>query len=188
MSETVPEAGSASVESVLRDLGTFRIWMNLIFGPVLIVVCIAVAAIVWQQRRGWKTVTAQVINTPDCSFCAQNQCSENDNFHCVNVQTSHTNDAGEQITWTSTEEAKRRLQKGDEVELCYDPKQTNSYLGGACMSSGARAAAVGGALFVAFMCAAFWVLNLLLRKNPNWQNVSGVLEGTSLLGSAFGWH
>lgn len=186
MNDTIPDTDTAPAPTVLSSLGTFRIWMQLIVGPIVIVICIVLAIFVWQLQRNWKTAAAYVTNTPDCSPCAQNQCSGDDSFQCVNVQTTYTDSDSERINWTTTQESTQRLHKGDQVRVCYDPKHTNSYAGGACISSGTRNAIVGGLLLVAFLCAAYWLLNLFLRNNRNWQNVAGVLEGASLVGNALG--
>lgn len=178
------EGTTETSPTVLSSLGTFHIWMELILAPIFFVLCIVAAVVAWNFRKGWKTVNATVTATPDCRPCQENQCSDFDDYHCIDVPVRFRDSAGTTQSWKVDKEYKDKLVKGDHIQVCYDPSHPQNHAGGACVSNSGRTIAAAVALILAMIIAIFWILNLALRKNRNWQNISGVMEGSSLLGDA----
>ena len=177
---------------ILGALGDFHIWKTLILGPLTIIFAIVIAIFLWNYQRGWSTGKAVVLNQPSCNPCSGNTC-QNGQYLCPGtVVRVRVGDKDE--TWSMAPISPQPLQKGSEVSVCYDPKtpKEKHASGSQCMSTTVRDIALGVCVLGAIGTAGWWVTNLLLRKNKNFQQASGVLEGADLAGNLtshlFGHH
>ena len=178
---------NADEPSVLSSLGVFHIWVNILLGPVFLIILVTVAILVWRNRRNWETGRATVKTTPDCHPCVNKCADDSNNYECVNVETILQYGKGHTSALTlDQEDVKAPLHKGDTLDLCFDPKVPRHHSSGKCMSSSVRTRIVVCCFVAAAMVLVFWLVNLTLRKNRSWQNISGVMEGASLVGDAFG--
>lgn len=171
---------------VLGDLGNFHIWKTLILGPLSIILIVLVAVFLWNHQKGWAAAKGTVLNDPSCSPCSGSTCQQGQ-VQCSDTEVRVLVGDTDQ-TWTMSSVAPHDLSKGSFISVCYDPEapKKNHASGTQCMSPTVRDIAVGVCVLGALVTAGWWVVNLTLRKNKNFQQASGVLESADLASDVLG--
>jgi len=168
------ENAPAERTTVLQGLGLFKIWTTLILTPLLVVVLIIGMVVAATYQRGWQQSTATA--TADVNDCPSNS-AKGKGWTCA-VKVSVNGLPGDLDL--KVEESKSFVKAGETWPVAYDASKVQATLTTLVMTPRNRLiieAVLGVFLFLA---VAFFVLNLTLRKNRTWQNVSGVMEGADL--------
>jgi len=169
--------------TVLRSLGTFKIWTTLILTPLVGIGIVIVMIMVPHIQKDWKTSTAT--STESINGCPRSS-GKSENFTCsVKVKVA---DLGPQDYSLSVNSDRDSLRSGQTWTVAYDPKNPGDTLTTSVATASTRTwleIGLGAGLVI---CILFFVINLALRKNEIWQNVSGVMEGADIASAVVrGW-
>ena len=178
-------SGSGS-SGVLGGLGKFHIWMEIIFGPIVLLLFIGVLIFLWRYQRGWTWTHGIVQNTPKCALCDGNNCQAGQGYSCAETGVL-VNVKGKDEQWQFDTINASALRKGDKITVCYNPgkpSQHDSTQG--CMSPHARDIICAFILVLLVLAAGWWFVNLHYRKNATFQKISGVMEGADIAQDIFG--
>lgn len=160
----------------LEGLGKFHIWTSLIFGPILFLLVVAVIVVVIVEnstQRGWEKTTAHYVSTISCTMD-----SDNSNYQC-SVQVSLDSVKGKLFTLHVSSNT-NVINPTTSWNVHYKQGKVQESLS-TVISKGSEVLVVTTLSVVALFILAIWVLNLKLRNNQEWQQVSGVMEGANLL-------
>jgi hypothetical protein len=171
-----------SQSSVIQDLGMFHIIMYIVLGPVFIGGLLLLAYAASKYQKGWTHTKAKCPTGtyPPGPFkqscCEGRQCQVTlDTFpdgrtFALKLQDSD-NDLGK--SW----------------DVAYDPKKdTSKTLTTLVFSDGARKGMEIACFVVAGLVSIMWCVNVALRHNKSWQDVSGAMETADLASSVASFH
>ena len=160
--------------TVLQSLGTFRIWTNLIFGPLFMLLLVAGMFFAWSYQRNWAKVTARVQTDQQCHF---DQNTTGGKFYiCPDTPLDVPGIGGTTRLAVASDTA--TLASGAEVPVTYDPADPQKTVTTFVFAS--RGAALGVLAIFLLIAIAWFVFNLRMRNDAGWQNVSGVMQGADI--------
>ena len=181
--------------TVLQGMGMFHIWAFIIFGPLVAIVLIAVAILVWNYHKGWVETKANCIKQrPPLTPSPKNSrvgtfgdtcCTMDPDVAKYSCPVTLENDKG-----TPKKQYKLILSSGDDPfaatwKVSYNGKDKDieKSLTTQVVSDGARKVVVGVLVVILLVLTIYWIFNFANRGNKTWQNVSGVMEGADLASS-----
>jgi hypothetical protein len=157
---------------VLSSLGTFKIWVNLIVIPILLVF-LGIGFFYFQKhQRGWIVTNATTTSA----------CDDSCTVTLPGVQGTYT------LKMTDEKGSKGTTPSGSQLQVTYDPNNISGTLTTVIFTSSTRrnAEIFIGIAFLLFF--GYWILNFELRNNNDWKNISGAMEVGDIASGALGMY
>ena len=164
--------------SVLQGLGLFKIWTTLIITPLVVVTLIVGMIFLSRYQKGWTTSTATAI--ADVKDCPINTTNKTTGWKCavkVTVDGLPESAVGLDL---EVDVNKSSVDHGQTWPVTFDPAKPAQTLTTAVLTSNIRLTTEIVLGVILLLAVVFFILNLTLRKNKTWQNVSGIMEGTDI--------
>jgi hypothetical protein len=156
--------------TVLQGLGLFKIWTTLIITPLVAILIIIGMVAISKNQQNWTRSTATA--SSPVANCPMDLSNQSKGWIC---QVPVTVDALPQQTFTLTVDGPQSAAQGQTWPVAFDPAKPKETLTTYVMTPGMRIGIEVGLGIALGLCVLFFFLNLSLRKNKTWQNVSGVM-------------
>jgi Flp pilus assembly protein TadB len=161
--------------SVITAMGTYHIWISLIAIPILVVILATLLVVLLVQKKR-TTSTARLVRQLTCEL---DQLSKDVKYNC-SVQVSVDGLEGTYSLHVQNTEAS--IKSGTSWQVSYIPDQIGTSLSSSSIISEKTTIFTSIAISVLILILVIvWILNLKLRKNADFRDFSGVLEGSELM-------
>jgi hypothetical protein len=174
------EGGPSQNTTVLQGLGLFKIWTTLIITPLVVVALIVGMVFAAGYQKGWKTSTATAMK--GVQDCPPNvDVDKKNGWTCsVKVSVDGLPAASADGYDLKVNVDQNSVRSGQTWPVAYDPSKPGQTLTTAILTPGGRTTIEVVLGVILLVMVIFFVLNLTLRRNKTWQNVSGVMEGADI--------
>ena len=168
----------------LSGLGTFRIWMSLLFLPLLIGGC--VYAIWWVSRyQSTYSTGSAVYRKGHITADGRAACPGDDEKTCYRCKIPvYIEDHTCELSVTQKPSCDS-IKGGWSKTVAFDKKDVCGTMDPLFMTPNQRHLAIGILAILTLFAVVMWIVNFAFRNNATWKNVSGAMEGADLLSSAF---
>ena len=176
--------------TLLQGLGLFKIWTTIIVAPLIMVAVVVGMIVIAQYQRGWTVSTAKysttgsednyVRPTAHCSLSASPQTM----YTCtVDVTVEKLPKPTDSYYSLVVESASNDIKDGQSWTVAYDPANPSTTLTTGVMTNSAKVLLESVLALILVIAVAFFMINIVFRRNKTWQNISGVTEVAGLASS-----